>query len=105
MIRFHDCRHTTATIMLSHGIPAVIVAGVTPPSLRTLDPGYALAAVIFGGTPFVRAFCAVVTRPFIPVAAIARREVRVICRDAPAGRLHVTRYRLSTNGNQPVVSS
>jgi hypothetical protein len=29
MILFHDCRHTAATIMLSHGIPPVIVAGIT----------------------------------------------------------------------------
>jgi integrase len=28
VIRFHDCRHTAATIMLSRGIPPVIVAGM-----------------------------------------------------------------------------
>jgi len=32
VIRFHDCRHTAATIMLSHGIPPVMWLGcrVTP---------------------------------------------------------------------------
>jgi integrase len=28
LIRLHDCRHTAATIMLSDGIPPVIVAGI-----------------------------------------------------------------------------
>ena len=36
VIRFHDCRHTAATIMLLHGIPPVIVAGVTCREFRRM---------------------------------------------------------------------
>jgi hypothetical protein len=32
VIRFHDCKHTTTTLMFSHGIPPMIVAGVTLPA-------------------------------------------------------------------------
>jgi hypothetical protein len=32
VIRFHDCQHTTATIMLSQWIPPVILAGTTLPA-------------------------------------------------------------------------
>ena len=39
-IRFHDCRHTAASIMLSHGIPAVIVAGMLGHSISTLMTTY-----------------------------------------------------------------
>jgi integrase len=35
-IRFHDCRHIAASIMLSHGIPPIIVAGMLGHSLRIL---------------------------------------------------------------------
>jgi len=35
-IRLHDCRHTAATIMLNHGIPPVIVAGMLGHSLAIL---------------------------------------------------------------------
>ncbi len=31
VIRFHDCHHSAASIMLSHGIPPIIVARVTCP--------------------------------------------------------------------------
>ncbi len=41
MIRFHDCRHTAATIMLSHGIPPVIVAGMLGHSISILLTTYA----------------------------------------------------------------
>jgi len=40
-IRFHDCRHTAASIMLSHGIPPVIVAGMLGHSISTLLSTYA----------------------------------------------------------------
>jgi integrase len=40
-IRFHDCRHTAATIMLSHGIPPVIVAGMLGHSISILLDTYA----------------------------------------------------------------
>jgi integrase len=40
-IRFHDCRHTAASIMLSHGIPPVIVAGMLGHSITTLLSTYA----------------------------------------------------------------
>jgi tRNA A22 N-methylase len=36
MIHFHDCRHTAVTIMLSHGIPPVIVAGMLGHSISIL---------------------------------------------------------------------
>ena len=39
-IRFHDCRHTAASIMLSHGIPAVIVAGMLGHTISTLMSNY-----------------------------------------------------------------
>jgi integrase len=39
-IRFHDCRHTAASIMLSHGIPAVIVAGMLGHTISTLMTTY-----------------------------------------------------------------
>ena len=39
-IGFHDCRHTAATIMLSHGIPPVIVAGMLGHSLSILMDTY-----------------------------------------------------------------
>jgi integrase len=41
VIRFHDCRHTAATIMLSHGIPPVIVAGMLGHSISILLNTYA----------------------------------------------------------------
>jgi integrase len=41
MIRFHDCRHTAATIMLLHGIPPVIVAGMLGHSISILLTTYA----------------------------------------------------------------
>lgn len=41
VIRFHDCRHTVASIMLSHGIPPVIVAGMLGHSLSILMTTYA----------------------------------------------------------------
>jgi integrase len=41
VIRFHDCRHTAATIMLSHGIPPVIVAGMMGHSISILLKNYA----------------------------------------------------------------
>jgi integrase len=41
VIRFHDCRHTAATIMLSHGIPPVIVAGMLGHSISILLTKYA----------------------------------------------------------------
>lgn len=40
-IRFHDCRHTAASIMLTHGIPPVIVAGMLGHSMSTLLTNYA----------------------------------------------------------------
>jgi integrase len=40
VIRFHDCRHTAATIMLSHGIPPVIVAGMLGHSISILMNTY-----------------------------------------------------------------
>ncbi len=40
-IRLHDCRHTAATIMLNHGIPPVIVAGILGHSLAVLMNTYA----------------------------------------------------------------
>jgi integrase len=40
-IRFHDLRHTAATVMLSHGIPAVIVAGMLGHTLNVLMERYA----------------------------------------------------------------
>jgi integrase len=39
-IRFHDCRHTAASIMLSHGIPSVTVAGMLGHSLSILLTTY-----------------------------------------------------------------
>jgi hypothetical protein len=36
VIHFHDCRHTAVTIMLSHGIPPVIVAGMLGHSISIL---------------------------------------------------------------------
>jgi integrase len=41
VMRFHDCRHTAATIMLSHGIPPVIVAGMLGHSISILLTTYA----------------------------------------------------------------
>lgn len=41
VIRFHDLRHTAATIMLSHGIPPVIVAGMLGHTLSVLMTRYA----------------------------------------------------------------
>jgi integrase len=41
LIRFHDCRHTAATIMLSHGIPPVIVSGMLCHSISFLLSTYA----------------------------------------------------------------
>jgi len=41
VIRFHDCRHTAATLMLSHGIPPVIVAGMLGHSISILLNTYA----------------------------------------------------------------
>ncbi len=41
MIRFHDCRHTAATLMLSHGIPPVIAAGMLGHSISILLTTYA----------------------------------------------------------------
>ena len=40
-MRLHDCRHTAASIMLSHGIPPVIVAGILGHSLAVLMARYA----------------------------------------------------------------
>jgi len=40
-IRLHDCRHTAASIMLSHGIPPMIVAGMLGHSISTLLSTYA----------------------------------------------------------------
>jgi len=39
-IRLHDCRHTAASIMLSHGIPPVTVAGMLGHSLAILLTTY-----------------------------------------------------------------
>ena len=39
-IHFHECRHTAATLMLSHGIP-VIVAGMLGHSITILLTTYA----------------------------------------------------------------
>ncbi len=41
VIRLHDCRHTAASIMLSHGIPPIIVAGMLGHSLAVLLEKYA----------------------------------------------------------------
>jgi integrase len=41
VIRFHDYRHTAASIMLSHGIPPIIVAGMLGHSLAILMTTYA----------------------------------------------------------------
>jgi integrase len=41
VIRFHDCRYTAATIMLSHGIPPMIVIGMLGHSLAICRPAYA----------------------------------------------------------------
>ena len=41
VIRLHDCRHTAASIMLSHGIPPIIVAGMLGHSLAILMTTYA----------------------------------------------------------------
>ncbi|OGO11851.1 MAG: hypothetical protein A2030_02060 [Chloroflexi bacterium RBG_19FT_COMBO_50_10] len=41
VIRLHDCRHTDASIMLSHGIPPIIVAGMLGHSLAILMTRYA----------------------------------------------------------------
>ena len=41
VIRFHDCRHTAATLLLSHGIPQVIVAGMLGHSISILLNTYA----------------------------------------------------------------
>ncbi len=40
-IRLHDCRHTAASIMLAHGIPASIVAEILGHSMSTLLSNYA----------------------------------------------------------------
>lgn len=40
-IRLHDCRHTAASIMLSHGIPPIIVSGILGHSLAVLMDKYA----------------------------------------------------------------
>jgi len=40
-LRLHDCRHTAASIMLSHGIPPIIVAGMLGHSLAILMTTYA----------------------------------------------------------------
>jgi len=40
-IRFHNYHHTAATIMLSHGIPPVIVAGMLGHSISILLSTYA----------------------------------------------------------------
>jgi len=40
-IRFHDCRHTAASIMLTHGIQPVIIAGMLGHSLSILLSTYA----------------------------------------------------------------
>lgn len=40
-IRFHDTRHTAASLMLTHGIPAIIVAGILGHSLAVLHDRYA----------------------------------------------------------------
>ncbi len=38
VIRFYDCRHTAASIMISHGIPPIIVAGMLRTALAILRP-------------------------------------------------------------------
>jgi len=40
-IRFHDIRHTAATLMLGHGIPPVIVAGILGHTMTVLMTTYA----------------------------------------------------------------
>jgi integrase len=40
-LSYHDCRHTAASIMLSHGIPPIIVAGMLGHSLAILMTTYA----------------------------------------------------------------
>jgi hypothetical protein len=45
VIRLHDCRHTAASIMLSHGIPPIIVAGVTCPNFGRML-GHSLAILM-----------------------------------------------------------
>jgi integrase len=40
-LSFHDCRHSAASIMLSHGIPPVIVAGMLGHSISILLTTYA----------------------------------------------------------------
>jgi integrase len=41
VIRLHDCRHTAASLMLGHGIPPIIVAGMLGHSLSMLMTTYA----------------------------------------------------------------
>jgi hypothetical protein len=41
MCRFQDCRHTAASIMLSHGIPPIVMAGMLGHSLAFLMTTYA----------------------------------------------------------------
>jgi integrase len=38
VIRFHDIRHTATSIMLSHGITPILVAGMLGHSLAILRP-------------------------------------------------------------------
>ena len=40
VIMYYNCRHTAATIMLSHGIPPVIVAGMLGHSISILLTTY-----------------------------------------------------------------
>jgi integrase len=41
VFRFRNYRHTAASIMLSHGIPPIIVAGMLGHSLAICRPAYA----------------------------------------------------------------
>jgi len=41
MLRFHDCRHTAASLMLMRGIPPMVVAGILGHSLAMLMDKYA----------------------------------------------------------------
>ena len=40
-IRLHDCRHTAVSLMLLHGIPAIIVAGIIGDTLEEMSRTYA----------------------------------------------------------------
>jgi hypothetical protein len=54
MIRLHDCRHSAASIILSHGIPPIVVAGMLERSLAFLGvPWRSLAILMTTYTHFI----------------------------------------------------